>query len=58
MLAEPGDHIEGWYPRWAPAGVGAHTLVQKEPFTISPSVYWPYCCGMHGFITDGVYRPC
>jgi hypothetical protein len=41
---------------WCPAGVGAHTLVQVEPLTITASVYWPACCGLHGFITDGVWR--
>lgn len=38
---------------WRPAGVRAHTLVQIEPLTITASVYWPDCCGLHGFITDG-----
>lgn len=38
---------------WRPAGVGAHTLVQIEPLTITASVYWPDCCGVHGFITNG-----
>jgi hypothetical protein len=38
---------------WRPAGVGAHTLVQQEPLTITASVYWPECCGLHGFITEG-----
>lgn len=42
---------------WHPAGVGAHTLIQVEPLTITASVYWPACCGMHGFITDGAYQP-
>lgn len=38
---------------WRPSGVGAHTLVQTDPLTITASVYWPDCCGMHGFITNG-----
>jgi hypothetical protein len=41
---------------WRPSGVGAHTLVQAFPLTITASVYWPACCGMHGFITNGVYQ--
>lgn len=40
-------------PRWAPCGVGAHTLVSRDPFHVEPSVYWPDCCGMHGFIRGG-----
>ena len=43
---------------WRPAGVGAHTLVTEHPLTISASVIWPACCGMHGFITDGYWLPC
>lgn len=38
---------------WRPTGVGAHTLVQLEPLTLTASLYWPDCCGLHGFITDG-----
>lgn len=40
---------------WRPTGVQAHTLVQVEPLTITASVYWPDCCGKHGFITNGSY---
>jgi len=40
---------------WRPSGVAAHTLVQVEPLTITASVYWPDCCGKHGFITNGSY---
>jgi hypothetical protein len=40
---------------WRPTGVRAHTLVQRDPLTITASVYWPDCCGKHGFITNGVY---
>lgn len=40
---------------WRPGGVRAHTLVRTDPLTITASVYWPDCCGMHGFITDGRY---
>lgn len=49
----PGDRFG-----WRPTGVRAHTLVQVEPLTITASVYWPDCCGKHGFITDGAYRDC
>lgn len=51
--ALPNTPMEGWYPRWAPTGVQAHDLVQVEPLTVSPSILWPLCCGLHGYITDG-----
>lgn len=41
---------------WRPSGVRAHTLVQVDPLTITASVYWPDCCGLHGFITDDVWH--
>ncbi|TDX78735.1 hypothetical protein EDF35_1949 [Rathayibacter sp. PhB151] len=44
----PGDTFG-----WRPSGVSAHTLVQRSPLTITASAYWPDCCGLHGFITDG-----
>lgn len=56
-LTGPTD-ISDWYPRWIPAGVRAHDFVSGNPLTISPSIYWPDCCGMHGFLTDGVWADC
>jgi hypothetical protein len=41
---------------WRPSGHAAHTLVQIDPLTITASVYWPDCCGIHGFITNGSYQ--
>jgi hypothetical protein len=40
---------------WKPAGVGLHDLISADPLHIEASVYWPACCGMHGFIRDGKY---
>lgn len=45
------------YDGWHATGVGAHTLVQVDPVTITASVYWPDCCGLHGFITNGAWIP-
>lgn len=45
---DPGERFG-----WRPGGVGAHTLVQREPLTLTASLYWPECCGLHGFVTDG-----
>lgn len=36
---------------------GHHTLVSREPLTIRPSISCPPC-GLHGWITDGTWRPC
>lgn len=41
------------YVGWHPAGVGKHDLISVDPLHIEASVYWPNCCGMHGFIRDG-----
>lgn len=34
-----------------------HTIVSTDPVTVSPSIA---CgdCGLHGFLTDGVWRDC
>jgi hypothetical protein len=53
----PGPHVHALgESRWQLTGVGAHNLVATDPLTLSPSVYWPECCGKHGFLTDGVWR--
>jgi hypothetical protein len=41
---------------WCPSGVSLHTLVQQEPLTVTASIYWPVCCGLHGFITNGKWE--
>lgn len=38
---------------WVPTGTAAHTLVSIDPLHLEPSVYWPDCCGLHGFIREG-----
>ena len=43
------------YRRWVPAGVGAHQLVSADPLHLEPSVYWPDCCGLHGWIRAGAW---
>lgn len=54
-LADPSkpDNVVREYEGWTPAGVGLHDLISAEPLHIEASVYWPTCCGMHGFIRDG-----
>ncbi len=47
------DADPAFYRFWAPAGVGAHELVSVDPLHLEPSVYWPDCCGLHGFIRAG-----
>lgn len=55
LILGPDSVAPGARYGWAPAGVGEHTLVQAEPLTITASVYWPRCCGLHGWITDGAW---
>jgi hypothetical protein len=38
---------------WGPTGVAAHDLISISPLHIEASVYWPACCGLHGWIRDG-----
>lgn len=40
-------------PAWVPTGVRLHNLIAKEPLHLEPSVYWPTCCGMHGWVRNG-----
>lgn len=47
------DEDPAGYRFWAPAGVGAHDLISVDPLHLEASVYWPDCCGLHGFIRDG-----
>lgn len=42
--------------RWIAAGTGAHTVVCREPLHLEPSLLWA-CCGLHGFVRDGVWVP-
>lgn len=46
-------HWTSRYVGWKPTGVGAHDLISVSPLHIEASVYWPACCGMHGWIRDG-----
>lgn len=34
-----------------------HTIVCADPLTVEPSIQCPDC-GLHGFITDGVWKSC
>lgn len=45
-------------PRWVLAGTEAHDMPSRDPLTLSPSLLLDDCCGLHGFLTDGVWRPC
>ena len=41
---------------WVAAGTSAHTLVCREPLHLEPSLLWQ-CCGLHGFVRNGVWIP-
>ena len=56
-LRRPGQDPALATPAWNPAGVAAHTLVNREPLHLEPSLLWADCCGMHGFIRDGQWSP-
>lgn len=43
-------------PGWSLAGTGAHDMPSRDPLTLSPSLLLSDCCGLHGFLTDGVWR--
>lgn len=42
---------------WRPGRVLAHQVATPEPLTLSGSILWPECCGLHGWITDGSWVP-
>ena len=44
------------YVGWTPTGVGKHDLISTHPLHIEASVYWPSCCGLHGFIRNGQWQ--
>lgn len=48
---EVDNHLPEWFaPQWVPAGVRGHTLISSRPLHVEPSVFWKYCCGLHGWI--------
>ena len=42
--------------RWISQPAVNHTVMSREPLDLSPSLYWPDCCGLHGFVHDGVWQ--
>ena len=48
LAASPGP-----WSGWRAAGVPDHTVITPEPLTLVASLYWPDCCGLHGWITEG-----
>jgi hypothetical protein len=59
MPDEPNvvESVRGKPLGWQPTGVGAHTLHAVEPLHLEASLYWPECCGLHGFIREGRWIP-
>lgn len=55
LLKEGRDPALVGPSRWAPGGVGAHQLVSEKPLHLEPSVYWSDCCGMHGWVRNGLW---
>lgn len=56
--ASTGERIPDYYPRWALAAVGAHDLIARDPLHLEPSVHWPGCCGLHGWVREGAWVSC
>lgn len=50
---EHGYEARDAFAGWQATGVGAHDLISVDPLHIEASVYWPSCCGIHGYIRDG-----
>lgn len=50
---KPDVNLEHCTPKWTPTGVQKHELISKDPLHLEPSVYWPGCCGMHGWVRNG-----
>jgi hypothetical protein len=57
QILGPDTVAPGLRKGWSATGVGLHDLIAVEPLHIEASVYWPACCGMHGFIRNGSWRP-
>jgi hypothetical protein len=51
------DRLPEWYePQWVLVGTAGHDIVQREPLTLHPSILWPDCCELHGWIQEGVWH--
>lgn len=51
IVGEPGITY-GWFV----GGISSHKLIKLDPLTINPSLYWPDCCGKHGYIREGKWE--
>lgn len=43
---------------WVASGAGLHTVLGNEisTMTFQPSLYFLDCCGLHGWIENGVWK--
>lgn len=47
----------GVHPRWVKMGTGNHVVyVGPEGSSLTPSVHFNECCGLHGWITLGQWQ--
>ena len=52
----PQDSVApGEFYGWRASGTALHTVITPDPLTVIASLYWPDCCGLHGFITQGAW---
>lgn len=62
LTAHPDDpnpwfwHWCAPYSRWVVQSTSEHTLVSRDPLHMEPSLLWN-CCGMHGWVHTGIWRP-
>jgi hypothetical protein len=42
-------------PEWRANRLKRHTIITVSPLTLSPSVWFDDCCGLHGWVRDGVW---
>ena len=52
----PQDSVApGEFYGWRGSGAGLHTVITPDPLTVTASIYFPECCGLHGWITGGIW---
>lgn len=44
--------------RWSLSACDLHDVVKVDPLTLNPSLACENGCPSHGYIVDGVWRPC
>lgn len=40
-------------PHWCAVRAARHIIVTRDPLELEPSLWYPRCCGLHGWIREG-----